>query len=252
MLPNYLSGKSAVTTLERATSGGMIRISAPSLDRDRDRVMPMGAQLDAYRRNPVVQWGHGYAEPWQTIGRTVDLSVSADGIDALFELREPASDSDPQHIVLALWNGGFINASSIGFQPLAAEPNDFGGLDFTSWEMLEFSLVPIPANRDALRRAADEHPLAAKAFGLDIVKAGRVLSKANEARLREAYAAIGAVLEQLGMDEEDDDKYEAAKILSVEPLLTAGNSPAPAPEPINLTAMYHALRGLSGSIKRSL
>jgi HK97 family phage prohead protease len=191
---------------------GRIRITTPSLDRDRDRVLPMGGQLEAYMKNPVVQWGHAYAEPWQTIGKTTALEVSPSGIDATFELREPANESDPQHIVLALWEQQLINTASIGFQPLTATPNDAGGVDFTSWELYEFSLVPIPANRDAVRLAFDAYPLAAKSYGA-AMKAGRVLSKANEAKLREAYAAIGAVLEQLagdGMDEDEDKAIEPA------------------------------------------
>jgi len=31
--------------------------------------------------------------------------------------------------------------------------NEFGGMDFVSWELLEWSLVPIPANQEALRLA---------------------------------------------------------------------------------------------------
>lgn len=215
-------------------AGGAIRISAPSLDRDRDRVFPLGGQLDAYRRNPIVQWGHQYFEPWQTIGRTTDITVTADGIDALFELREPASDADPQHIVLALWEQRLINTASIGFQPLAATPNDAGGVDFTSWELVEWSLVPIPSNRDAVRLAFDAYPLAAKSYGA-VLKAGRVLSKANEAKLREAYAAIGAVLEQLAdMDDEE-------KALDPAPL-DAGTPPEADTAPVNIDRLTLALR----------
>lgn len=181
--------------LEATKAAGAIRITTPSLDRDRDRVMPLGGLLDAYRKNPIVQWGHQYNEPWQTIGRTTDISVTPDGIDVLFELRDPVNAMDPMHVVRQLWNEKLINTASIGFRPLEAKPNDDGGLDFTSWELFEWSLVPIPANRDAVRLMS-----ATKAAKDGFLKAGRVLSKANEARLREAYEAIGAVLEQLGED----------------------------------------------------
>lgn len=181
--------------LEATKAAGAIRITTPSLDRDRDRVMPLGGILDAYRKNPIVQWGHQYNEPWQTIGRTTDISVTPDGIDVLFELRDPVNAMDPMHVVRQLWNEKLINTASIGFRPLEAKPNDDGGLDFTSWELFEWSLVPIPANRDAVRLMS-----ATKAAKDGFLKAGRVLSKANEVRLREAYEAIGAVLEQLGED----------------------------------------------------
>jgi hypothetical protein len=141
--------------LEKADNGGRILISNAAFDRDSDRVFPTGAQLDNYLRNPVVQWGHGYSEPWQTVGKTTSLEITGDGIIAQFELRPAANDQDPQNIVKLLWDGGWIRTASIGFIPRMATQNAAGGKDFTSWELLEWSLVPIPANSEALRLAFD-------------------------------------------------------------------------------------------------
>lgn len=151
-------------TLETTERGGKIRINTASVDRDRDRVFPSGAQIGNYMKNPVVQWGHNYRDPWATIGKTTGLDVTAEFIDATFELRPPANEADPQNIVLLLWAGGWVRTASIGFSPFG-EPdeqrldfhgreNEFGGMDFMRWELLEWSLVPIPANQDALRLAA--------------------------------------------------------------------------------------------------
>jgi HK97 family phage prohead protease len=46
---------------------------------------------------------------------------------------------------------GALRAASIGFLPKASEPNGNGGRRFTKWELLEWSLVPLPANADAVR-----------------------------------------------------------------------------------------------------
>lgn len=148
-------------TLEHRKDGGRIVISTPSVDRDRDRVIPSGAQIDNYMRNPVVQYGHNYSEPWATIGRTTSLQVSPEGITAEFELRPAANESDPQNIVRLLWEGGWIRTASVGFIPSSARPNAEGGLDFNEWQLLEWSLVPIPANQDAMRlamKAMDNKP----------------------------------------------------------------------------------------------
>ena len=40
---------------------------------------------------------------------------------------------------------------SIGSKPLRWEPNASGGITYTSWEWLETSVVPIPANAEATR-----------------------------------------------------------------------------------------------------
>lgn len=170
----------AAEVVEKATGGGQIRISTAGIDRDRDRVICRGAQAENYLRNPVVQWGHGYYEPWQTIGRTTDLQIGESEIVASFELRPAANDQDPQNIVKLLWDGGWVNTASIGFNPLEWVDNEFGGKDITKWELLEWSLVPIPANQDALRLAA----------------------KALEGARGEGRGAIWALPDDLEMDED--------------------------------------------------
>jgi hypothetical protein len=197
--------------LEKADNGGRILISNASFDRDADRVFPLGAQIDSYLKNPVVQWGHGYDSPWQTVGRTTGLEITPDGIVASFELRPAANDQDPQNIVKLLWDGGWIRTASIGFIPKAAQPNQSGGNDFTQWELLEWSLVPIPANSEALRmsiKALDTQaePMPAITKGIEQIelKRGRVLSSANEGKLRGAYDAIGAVLAQIAQEPEQN------------------------------------------------
>jgi hypothetical protein len=142
---------------EMRDDGGRILISTPSVDRDRDRLFP-DAQIDNYMKNPVVQYGHNYYQPWATIGKTNKLELTKKGIIADFDLRPPANDQDPQNIVLLLWTGEWIRTASVGFDPRVPgsswEENEFGGRDFHGWELIEWSLVPVPANQDALRLAA--------------------------------------------------------------------------------------------------
>lgn len=150
-----------IKIIEQKEDGGRILISTNVVDRDGDRVFPDGMIIDNYIKNPVVQWAHNYRDPWATIGRTVSLRLSDDGsgIEAEFELRPPANEHDPQNIIRLLWRGGWIRAASIGFDPVVAEHNEHDGLDYVRWELLEWSLVPIPANQEALR-------LAVKGLGL--------------------------------------------------------------------------------------
>jgi len=143
----------SIEIVKQDDTGGEITINTASVDRDRDRVMPAGANLESYLKNPVVQWGHNYRDPWATIGKTTELTVNEAGINAKFELRDPVNEADPMHIIKALWDNGLVKTASIGFNPIEGKENDFGGNDFTEWELLEWSLVPIPANQDALRLA---------------------------------------------------------------------------------------------------
>jgi len=139
--------------IEERENGGRIRINTDAIDRDKDRVFPSGAVLDSYLKNPVVQWGHNYRDPWATIGRTLGIERSSASITVDFELRDPANESDPMNVISLLWSQGYVKTASIGFRPLEYVENETGGYDYKSWELLEWSLVPIPANQEALRLA---------------------------------------------------------------------------------------------------
>lgn len=144
----------AVEVLSTNDRGGKIAITTSALDRQKDRVYAEGLSVENYMKNPVVQYGHNYREPWATVGKTIALNIDEQGRwVAEFELREPANEHDPQNIVLMLWKNGFLKAASIGFQPLTYKENDEGGLDFPQTDLLEWSLVPVPANQEALALA---------------------------------------------------------------------------------------------------
>ncbi len=139
--------------LTKQEDGWMVA-STPGVDRDRDRVLPFGADLTNFAKNPIMMFGHNYEDPWSIIGRAADTMVGADGVRFRPELRQPANDADPMNIIRLLWEQDLLRAASIGFNPMEWKENEFGGRDFTRWELLEISLVPIPANADALRLAA--------------------------------------------------------------------------------------------------
>lgn len=147
--------------LTKSEDGWMIA-STPGVDRDKDRVLPFGADLTNFAKNPIMMFGHNYEDPWSIIGRAADTMVGADGVRFRPELRQPANDADPMNIIRLLWEQDLLRAASIGFNPIEWKDNEHGGRDFVRWELLEISLVPIPANADALRLAAkavnDEAP----------------------------------------------------------------------------------------------
>jgi HK97 family phage prohead protease len=138
----------------KAAEDGRMIASTPDVDRDKDRVIATGARLDNFLKNPVLMYGHNYRDPWALIGKAADLQVDAGGINFQPELREPANDSDPMTVIRALWDQKLLRAASIGFNPTKWMENEVGGRDFVEWELLEISIVPIPANQNALRLAA--------------------------------------------------------------------------------------------------
>lgn len=185
-----------------------VMISTENIDRQGDIVRASGGQFENYLKNPVVLLGHDYHD--LPIAKTIELSVvPGSGIRAKFQF--PASGLyEKADTTRKLWDAGFLNAASIGFSPLKSinlDPNrPWGPQDYVEWELLEWSIVTVPANQDALRLALDN-------INSAIEKRGRVLSAANEKKLKEAAQALNDVLMQLDesnpSDNTDDGKSAA-------------------------------------------
>ncbi len=122
-------------------------VTTKDRDRDDDRLMPEGADLTAFRKNPALLWGHDYSE--LPIGTVERISAEADqGLRARWRWLE--GDARAERVKNA-WRQGVVRAASVGFIPRREEPNEFGGRDVIAWELLEISLVAIPANPFATR-----------------------------------------------------------------------------------------------------
>jgi len=135
-------------------------ISTEAVDRDGDIVVADGADIKNYMKNPVVLWAHDYRS--LPVAKALKIEVMERiGIKATFQFPEPGT-SEQADAVRKLWAGGFLNATSIGFIPKEWE-NREGDEDaddylypmkINKWELLEFSIVPVPANQEALRLGA--------------------------------------------------------------------------------------------------
>lgn len=140
-------------TFETTLKDGWIVASTPAVDRDRDRIMPLGIDLTDFQKNPVMIFGHNYAEPWAVIGKATEMALDMTGLRIKPQLRQPANEADPMHIIRALWEQDLLRAASIGFMPVEWRDNELGGRDYLKTSLLEISLVPVPANQEAIRMA---------------------------------------------------------------------------------------------------
>ena len=130
-------------------------------DRMGDVLDPNGCDLRNYYKNPVVLAQHDSNQP---IARCSDIAVRGEQVVATIEF-PPAGTSDRCDEYLALLKAGILGAVSVGFLPIEYKPRQDGGFLFTKWELLELSVVSVPANPSALvtersiggtnRRAAD-------------------------------------------------------------------------------------------------
>lgn len=120
--------------------------STPDADRAGDMVMAEGIELSAYKANPVVLWNHDTDFP---IARCVEIGVKGGQLEALVQF-PPEGDDATADRIYKLIKAGVINATSIGFQPIKADPIKGGGYKFIASELMEFSFVSVPANANAL------------------------------------------------------------------------------------------------------
>lgn len=112
-----------------------------------------GAQLDRYRANPVLGYGHSY---WGRgnlpIGRVAPESLKVDGARLLGDLEFDAGDEFAREIERKM-RAGFLSAVSIGFEVTkweSAEDNYWRGGVAEQWEMHELSVVPVGMDANAL------------------------------------------------------------------------------------------------------
>lgn len=129
-------------------------ISTETSDRYGDIVRVDGMDATNFSKNPVVLYGH--ASRAFPVGKNLWLKkiVLPNGTNGILAKTKFANIPEGE-TVFKLWQDGFLNAASIGFSPIEYEKilqdGEFVGYDFKKWELLEYSIVPIPANPDALR-----------------------------------------------------------------------------------------------------
>jgi HK97 family phage prohead protease len=134
-----------------------IRVVATDATPDRmgEIVEPKGCIVANYRNNPVVLADHDSTFP---IG-TAEVLVTDARVEALITFA-PVGAAAKADEYCALAKSGVLRAVSIGFLPVESQPMDprkpYGAQRYRSWELLELSVVAVPANPSAtvIARAA--------------------------------------------------------------------------------------------------
>ena len=148
-----------VVTEARQTEDGSAHrmvIAANELSRNGDELNLRGISFKNYRKNPVVLWAH---DSYQgiPIAKTVKIGHDEQGrIEADFQFN---SDDEFAARVENGWNNGFIRSASIRYLPTKVvevrnEEGKVERLRVEESELLEWSLVPVPADPDSVRAAA--------------------------------------------------------------------------------------------------
>lgn len=117
-------------------------VSTEDRDRQGEIVKQSGWDLTFYKLNPVVLWGHDYSS--MPIGVCTSIEVINNELVAEGTFAPHAFAQD----VRKLYDLGMVRTTSVGFIPKEFDPNNDEII--TKAELLEFSIVPVPANPYAL------------------------------------------------------------------------------------------------------
>jgi len=125
-------------------------LSDDSLDRMGDTISADGWQIDSFAKNPIALFNHNPSFP---IGRWQDLRVDKNALKGRLVMA-PLGTSNRIDEIRKLIEAGILKAVSVGFRDIESEPldkkNPFSGRRFLKQELVETSLVSVPANPNAL------------------------------------------------------------------------------------------------------
>jgi HK97 family phage prohead protease len=125
-------------------------ISTSEIARDGHILVPTGARLQNYRRNPIWLWAHDPREP---IGRSTEIMIEADKIRSLVQFA-PLGISAQADKIRGLVKSEIVRAISVGFDPIEMAPLDATkprrGQRITEWDLLECSFCAVGIDTGAL------------------------------------------------------------------------------------------------------
>jgi len=178
-----------MTVIRKASPGGgdglEFVLSDATVDRYGDSIVAKGWDLASFERNPIALFGHSHEYP---IGRWSDLRVEGGKLIGRLNLAARGTSARIDELI-GLVEQGILRAVSVGFMPKKAEPIDpnkpYAGQRYLEQELLETSLVSVPANPAALAVAksmqvSDE--IMSLAFGEQAEVRRRDVSRGEQAR----------------------------------------------------------------------
>jgi HK97 family phage prohead protease len=132
--------------------------STGQVDRNGNILDIEGWELDHYRANPVILFNHNWDLP--PVGKTLQVGTEGDRLMVTIQFAPTSLGRE-----LAILNANrYMGAASVGVRMLEWEirrhPEHGYPIGFHSHrhELLEISVVPVPANPDTLQAAAQQGP----------------------------------------------------------------------------------------------
>ena len=201
-------------------------VSTPEVDRYGTIIIPSGIEYTAYLNNPIVLAQHN-ADEWP-IGKCLGFMMNGENLEATLQLHRITDEACE---VADLVAAGYVKAVSVGIIPTESEEQTIDGKKvtvYTKSELVEFSVVSIPANRDALIKKS------IKELFKSLKKVTRMLTPEQTQAITDNFlpilqdAALTYLRDELGIAEEEAAKAaEAGTLAAAEAMLVVLNGDAP-------------------------
>lgn len=175
-------------------------VATNSVDRHGEIIDIMGIDTKNYMEtNPIVLFGHDYWEAESVIGKALSLTKTKGG--QLLSTFKLFVDDNPKALLVSKLIANGVCSLSIGFVPMEAEGNTY-----TKSEMVEYSVVPVPANGEAA--------ITARSLGLTKKDMGAIKKAFGDSKIvnvdtdKGEIAVKGAIQDELDEEAAWEAKYE--------------------------------------------
>lgn len=145
--------KTKAASIDESKYRATFVISDETTDRQGEVVKQAGWDFENYKKNPVILFGHdSYDLP---IGKAID--VYTEGAQTFAVIEFAVEIYDKAAIIWNMVKAGILNTVSVGFLN-----KEYDGDELTKNELLEISIVPVPANPNAIVLAAKDGMISKK------------------------------------------------------------------------------------------
>lgn len=195
-----------IASIKAASDTGSFKFiaSTPAVDRQGESIDQSGWELDNFLKNSVLLWAHDYSQP--PIG-VID-KIGLENGNLIIEGRFAPTDFAQQ--IRKLYEMKMVNTVSVGFIP-----KEMNGNIITKSELLEVSIVPVPANPQAVslrqvqEAGIDLEMLKVKGFNFEVKEAETEQPKVENPKPEEE--ALKAQIKNL---EIENAELKAGRVLS--------------------------------------
>lgn len=201
--------QTAIKSIDEASRTVQFCFSDDQVDRMGEIVDQGSWDTKSYEGNPLILWGHDPSQPENVLGKGVSLSLNSGGKSYVTAQFDDDAVNPKAGMVFRQLVAGTLRCVSAGFIPHTIDTEDDVPV-LKDNELLEISIVPIPANPRAVALALKEGSMS--------TKDAEWLTKSMESEIKHVQAELKAQGIKEQKEKQMTDETAKALVESVENL----------------------------------